>query len=227
METASFIINIFSTIALIAAVAVALYYAIQAKRQADKTHELVVLGEREYAPNAVARIRNTAVNFGDITLKGIAIQRNHLADIPISMTNLSKGVSTFRLWIYPWYKSAGNYIYHFKESDIIGDLYKGERDNILIIGETIGGHFHINLSGLVANFKCLGVNRLIKTFGQGELHLAIFIGYGNEISKTSVRYADHYYFRFHGTVVKNATDGILVTGQWVFGGRTEKPDLPI
>ncbi|MGD8717316.1 MAG: hypothetical protein PVH29_00710 [Candidatus Zixiibacteriota bacterium] len=232
------------------AVLVAAYYAWQARKQAKEarkqavaTKDLVLQGERSFAPNAVGRIYAPEVQRPFIAGKFIRADilfswRNDVADIRILLENLSNGISEFELTIFPWLEFDDGTKVGF-EKNVTEPLYRGIGVHYLLVGETIDAHFHINFKQITitrpqknetteedveAEEKTAIENEFLKNICLGgcRLHIEVFIDYTNEKEFKVDRFFEHYYsgdhIRYGG--------GDEAYGEWIYGGRSKTPKHP-
>jgi len=233
---AGIILGLFNLFVFTITAGAAVYYAIQAKIQSEKTRELVLLGERDFEPNVFAEIHNpetalkTRRNGTVIETENIpifALCENSIIAIPIKYANLSRGISEFLMTVSPWIENTEGRKISLCPGVTQG-LYDGKTRHIMLKNESRATNFAINLEvpGIdqevlttLSSYTSIadGLSELVRT-RVWSIHIQLFIDYLNERMRVVPRYYDHYYSG-PGVRVKRP----YVVGFWIFEGRSETP----
>jgi len=235
------IIQFLNFVALTAAAGVALYYALQAKRQADKTHELVILGKREYIPSVSIRRVGTSYEYDRaITIKVTeAVSRRgplyppptqrvsvrllfyfegDYARVPIEFVNLSKGVSIFGVSSSIYYVPGNN-----REIDLTptvkGLFFSGHQNMTLLPQEIWSTYLEFGVEEIAKESGGNGtyIRHLVKGLKEGKLRFEFHIKYSLRNGR-----AREFIVRYYAgaSINHNTRWGIpVLTGEWILAGR--------
>lgn len=234
-------VQILSTLALLAAAGAAIYYAVQAKKQTEKTNilaeqtktqaeatlEIAEQGKREYEPKAVARLNETPFNvhYTREALKGLLVTENAVAEVRIDFHNLSKGTTEFDIEL------TGRYDPPELESvditaDIIWSRYKKSRRVFLLSGEVLPSRFEIDLK------KAIGIKilktaeertRMMIALVRGRLTVGLGLAINELNSYEHLDFVDYFFARLENRIVELPNKMLLIPGEWIFEGRDLMP----
>ena len=205
-----------------------------AKEQVQAARDLVIQGQREFEPNVVVRVLNPEVEWGNEKINILFwLGHDPFIIIPFKIINLSKSISKFNLTFFPWLFDLGNNEEIDLKNLVMGALYKGEHEHILVFNEEFEGGLGIDFMPLLREGIPEGIKEDVRDFRyieyaesklqtllkNREFRIEIYVNYTNETVK-GPRFYDYY----KATIgeLRNTDNGKGFVGTWYFWGRKEE-----